>query len=68
MAETLDKFEEDVLTIHKAGIRGTRKAIVSFGQPIRVELTSDKKNNVHALTEILETGVQSLLDDINGLL
>jgi hypothetical protein len=67
MAETLDKFEEDVLTRHKADIRGTRKAIVSFGEPVKVELASDKKNGVHALTEILEAGVQRLLDDINRL-
>jgi hypothetical protein len=67
MAETLDKFEEDVLQRHEASIRGIRKAIVSFGQPIKVELASDKKNNVHALTEILEASVQGLLDDINQI-
>jgi hypothetical protein len=65
MAETLDKFEEDVLRRPKAMIRGTRKAVVWLGEPIKVELDSDKKNNVHDLTERLETEVQGLLDDIN---
>jgi hypothetical protein len=65
MAETLDKFEEDVLSQHTAMIRGTRKAIVSLGEPITVEQTSEKKNDVHNLTEALEESVQKLLDNIN---
>jgi hypothetical protein len=36
MAETLDKFEEDVLGVFSASIRGQRRAIVSFGEPIEV--------------------------------
>jgi hypothetical protein len=46
-------------------IRGTRKAIVSLGEPIVVEPSSEKKNDVHNLTEALEERVQKLLDDIN---
>jgi hypothetical protein len=65
MAETLDKFEEDVLSQNTAMIRGTRKAIVSLGEPITVEPSSEKKNDVHNLTEALEESVQKLLDDIN---
>ena len=34
IAETLDKFEEDVLGALTATVRGTRKAIVTFSEPI----------------------------------
>ncbi len=64
MAETLDKFEEDIFRVRTATVRGSRKVTVSFGEPIPVELASDKKQSVHTLTEKLETAVQSLLDSI----
>ena len=61
MAETLDKFEEDVLDAPTATIRGTRKATVVFGEPIRVvgERSKDAAAN---LTRLLEQRVQALLD------
>jgi 1-acyl-sn-glycerol-3-phosphate acyltransferase len=66
VAETLDKFEEDVLGVKTASIRGTRKATVTFGAPIRV--TADRrKEAVPALTNKLEECVQSLLDGRPGL-
>ncbi len=64
MAETLDKFEEDILRVPTATIRGERKVVVSFGEPITVERASDKKQSVNTLTERLEHGVQKLLDEI----
>jgi hypothetical protein len=64
MAETLDKFEEDVLRLPTAAIRGSRRAVVSFGQRIVVERGHDKKDAVHNLTETFEQKVQGLLDDI----
>jgi 1-acyl-sn-glycerol-3-phosphate acyltransferase len=64
MAETLDKFEEDVLKFPTATIRGSRRAIVSFGEGIIVERGYDKRDAVHSLTEIFEQKVQVLLDDI----
>ncbi len=63
MAETLDKFEEDVLGASTATIRGRRKAIVSFGQPIPIE-AGRKKDAAAALTRTLEQRVQGLLDEI----
>lgn len=64
MAETLDKFEEDILGAPTATIRASRTATVAFGEPIPAALASGKKQSVAALTEKLEQGVQSLLDSI----
>jgi hypothetical protein len=62
IAETLDKFEEDLLGAKTATIRGARKAIVTFGEPIAVEPHGAKKTTTAALTEMLETRVQEMLD------
>ncbi len=62
IAETLDKFEEDVLGAKTATIRGARKATVTFGDPITVEPRGAKKTTPGALTEILETRVQKMLE------
>lgn len=64
MAETLDKFEEDVLRIPSANVRGPRKATIAFGEPIPVELSSDKKQSVAGLTAKLERAIQGLLNGI----
>lgn len=62
IAETLDKFEEDVLGAPTATIRGARKATVTFGEPIAVEPRGAKKTTAAELTEMLETRVQEMLD------
>ena len=36
VAETLDKFEEDVLNRFSATVRGSRRSRVAFGEPILV--------------------------------
>jgi 1-acyl-sn-glycerol-3-phosphate acyltransferase len=64
MAETLDKFEEDALRVPTATIRGSRRAVVSFGEPIPVQHSRDRKTVAHTLTEMFEQRVQMLLDDI----
>jgi len=64
LAETLDKFEEDVLRTPTATIRGAGRAVVSFGEPIEVNNSRDRKTAAHTLTEILEDRVQTLLDNI----
>jgi len=45
-----------------ATIRGVRKATVTFGEAIPVEPRGVKKTTAAALTEILETRVQEMLD------
>lgn len=64
MAEMLDKFEEDVLKEPTATIRGTRRAVIEFGEPVPVEPGKVGKDRIHALTEQLEQEVQALLDNI----
>ena len=70
LAETIDKFEEDVLGVGSASIRGTRRAIVQFGEPIDVrkfaEGATQPRKAAGPLTDTLEKSVQSLLDGING--
>jgi len=62
IAETLDKFEEDVLGASTATVRGTRKVIVTFGEPIVIDPAGDKKEATASLTKLLEQRVQTLLD------
>ena len=62
MAETLDKFEEDVLGKYSATIRGRRRVTVTFGEPIAVESGSNRKTAAQAITETLEMRVQEMLD------
>lgn len=67
MAETLDKFEEDIFKVPTATIRGVRRAVLSFGEPVAVERAGNKRTAVHVLTETLEQNVQQLLDEIKPL-
>ena len=66
IAETLDKFEEDVLKADFPGIRGRRRAVVKFGPPVAVPKERDGKNAVAEWTDHLEQKVQALLDEINA--
>lgn len=68
LAETLDKFEEDILGQLSATIRATRRVILSFAEPILVQRVKGKSNAAGELTETIEKNVQQLLDDINASL
>jgi 1-acyl-sn-glycerol-3-phosphate acyltransferase len=63
IAETLDKFEEDVLRAETATIRGSRRATVAFGRQIPVIADREKKTSAAALTDLIEQHVQALLDE-----
>jgi hypothetical protein len=65
VAETLDKFEEDVLRADFPGIRGTRRAVVRFGEPIPVPKERQGPRAVEQWTDIIESRVQALLDEVN---
>jgi 1-acyl-sn-glycerol-3-phosphate acyltransferase len=67
IAETLDKFEEDVLRADFPGIRGRRRAVVRFGEPIPVPKEREAKGAVAKWTDLVESRVQGLLDEINGI-
>jgi 1-acyl-sn-glycerol-3-phosphate acyltransferase len=64
MAETLDKFEEDVLGVFTASIRGRRRAIVAFGEPVEVQGDRKAKGEIPEVTRTLEAAVQEQLDRI----
>lgn len=66
IAETLDKFEEDVLHADYPSIRGERKVIVQFGEPLAIPHGRDGKPSVPEWTDRFEQQVQSLLDQINA--
>jgi hypothetical protein len=66
IAETLDKAEEDVLRADYPGIRGTRRAVVRFGEPILVPKEREAKGVVEQWTDLVEGKVQGLLDEINA--
>ncbi len=66
IAETLDKFEEDVLSADFPGIRGERHAVVRFGEPLELPKERESKTAVSDWTSVLEQKVQRLLDEINA--
>lgn len=61
IAETIDKLEEDVLGVKTASIRGSRKATVTLGEPIRVASTRKQRFSAADLTQCMEARVQGLL-------
>jgi 1-acyl-sn-glycerol-3-phosphate acyltransferase len=65
IAETLDKFEEDILKKEYPSVHGRRRVAVRFGAPICVSAEREK-NAVERLTDTLEQQVQRLLDALNG--
>jgi 1-acyl-sn-glycerol-3-phosphate acyltransferase len=66
LAETLDKFEEDVFRVSLPGVRGARRVVVRFGDPIEVSKEREGRDAVTRFTDLLETKVQTLLDQINA--
>ena len=66
LAETLDKFEEDVLNRDVPSVRGNRCVEVNFGQPIEVPARSGR-NTVKDLTKEMQGDVQQLVDQISSL-
>jgi len=62
LSETLDKLEEDVLGVKTASRRGTRSAVVRFGEPIVVSDYDDLRNAAAILTDSIQSRVQGMLD------
>ncbi len=61
MAETIDKFEEDFLDLPTANIRGARRGVITFGEPIVVS-EPGCRSVARKLTQLAEHRVQELLD------
>ena len=70
LAETLMKFEEDVLAIPEVAPKGDRRAIIKLGEPIdlakRLEEFPKLRTAIPVLTSELETRMQGLLDAIGA--
>lgn len=64
VAEIIDKLEEDVLGLPTASLKGDRRAIIAFGQPIEVKLQRHKRDEVPVLTETLANAVRATLEEI----
>lgn len=64
IAETLDKFEEDILRADYPRIRGERHVVLRFGEPLETPAERGR-DGVNVWTDLLEQRVQTLLDDIN---
>ena len=62
MAETIDKFEEDVLKKTTAEIKAQRRAKVSFGEPVDVSSDRKVKGQTTNITTEIEQRVQQMLD------
>ncbi len=63
LAETLDKFEEDVLLRDYPTVHGPRRVSIRFGEPLEVNRGGRRQGAV--LTERMQSRVQSLLDQLN---
>lgn len=66
LAETLDKFEEDVLKVPYPAVRADRRVTVQFGEPIEVPRDKKQQPSAEELTQTLEKRVQGLLDQLSG--
>lgn len=65
LAETIDKFEEDVLGLDYPAVRGDRRVSIRFGEPI--ELAPGKSDRGAAeLTILMQSAVQSQIDALNA--
>ena len=64
LAETLDKFEEDVLDRPIPSVKGRRRVEVSFGVPISVPAEADRRRAVTELTRQMHAAVQSQIDGL----
>jgi 1-acyl-sn-glycerol-3-phosphate acyltransferase len=64
LAETLDKFEEDVLGKYTSTIRAPRKLTACLGEPIPVQGERGSRSSASELTDMLENRVQKMLDGI----
>jgi len=61
IAETLDKFEEDLLRKPTATVRGRRRAEVRCGEPITLSAGTEGKYSSATLTQALQEQVAGLL-------
>ena len=61
IAETLDKYEEDLLEMATATVRGTRRVVVKLGDPVILHQSSQPIMTARELTIELQRRVASML-------
>lgn len=66
LAETLDKFEEDVLDRSIPTVHGPRAVDIRFGEPIQLSAGKTTSLLAHALTKQMHGAVQGLIDELNA--
>jgi hypothetical protein len=66
LAETLDKFEEDILGVPLPSVRGRRRVEVHFGEPIAVGGGEERRGGTGQLTALLQDRVQAILNRLNA--
>lgn len=64
MAETADKFEEDVLGKDLPTIRGRRRVVIQVGEPIEIETQRRGRDHVVELTQQMQQRVQEMLGEL----
>lgn len=65
IAETLDKFEEDVFRVPYPAIRGARRVVVRFGESVTLAADKSEQPTAAELSKMMEVRVQQLIDEIN---
>jgi 1-acyl-sn-glycerol-3-phosphate acyltransferase len=65
MAETLDKFEEDVFGVDVPGVRGRRRVDIEFGEPIAVPSARQRDGSAE-LTKTMQSRVQGIIDGLRA--
>ena len=65
LAETVDKFEEDVLGRDLPSLRGRREVHIQFGEPIEVN-AGGGRDRVTNLSQQMQQRVQDLLDGLTA--
>jgi hypothetical protein len=66
IAETVDKFEEDILGLDLPSVRGRRRVVVRFGHPLEASAGDGKKVSSAEMTTLLHGKVQELIHGINA--
>lgn len=64
LAETVDKFEEDILGRDYPEVRGHRRVSIRFGNPLEVGVGAARQSAAE-LTKTMHASVQRLIDEIN---
>jgi len=65
LAETLDKFEEDVLDRDIPSVHGKRRVEIKFGEPLLVDAELSGRSGVVDLTQQMHSNVQRLIDELS---